>query len=60
MKSFWEVNKCLFLKKKAVKDVFYDWLIFSGLLSPDLQLHGDDIYFSLEDEHEDNAQHPVC
>jgi len=26
MKSFWEVNKCFFLKEKAVKDVFYDWL----------------------------------
>jgi len=35
-------------------------LIFSGLLFSDLRLHGDDIYFSLEDEQEDNAQHQVC
>lgn len=30
------------------------------MLFSDLRLHGDDIYFSLEDEQEDNTQHQVC
>uniref|UniRef100_A0ACD6AAD6 Uncharacterized protein n=1 Tax=Avena sativa TaxID=4498 RepID=A0ACD6AAD6_AVESA len=33
--------------------------LFSFLLIPDLQLHGDDIYFSLEDEQEDGTHHQM-
>ena len=51
MTSFWH-------KQTDSKSI--GWLIFSGLLFSDLRLHGDDIYFSLEDEQEDNTQHQVC